>query len=133
MQWNSELDCHWRNRQGNWGPEGPEGNASLDIDDTNGAGPENINIYRPEDTTNYQSDYRIGVYLYNPFVYELMEARVRVYLNGELRAEYEKELTRRGQLWEPAGIAWSNGEGNLVEIDRFYEEVDLNEHTRTID
>ena len=62
-----------------------------------------------------------------------MEARVRVYLNGELSAEYERDLTMRGQLWEPAGITWNDGEGDLIEIDRFYEEVDLNTQTRSVD
>jgi hypothetical protein len=132
-QWNSELDCYWRHRTGEWGADGPAGNASLDIDDVNGAGPENINVHRPEDTSRYQSDYRIGVYLYNPFIYDLMEARVRVYLNGELRAEYEHDLTHRAQLWEPAGIIWENQEGDLIEINRFYDEVDLNTQLRSIE
>ncbi len=44
------LDCYYANVSPDWGPAGPDGNPSLDIDDTNGAGPENINLEAPENT-----------------------------------------------------------------------------------
>lgn len=42
-----------------WGAPGTDDNPRLDIDDTNGFGPENINILRPQPGT-----YRVGVHAY---------------------------------------------------------------------
>lgn len=58
-RWFAEDDCYYGNCQGgglSWFGPGPDDDPSLDIDDTNGFGPENINIERPRDGT-----YRVGI------------------------------------------------------------------------
>ncbi|MCB9597430.1 MAG: PKD domain-containing protein [Sandaracinaceae bacterium] len=60
--WTSSDDCHYRNctprmMSLEWGGPGTADNPRLDIDDTDGFGPENINIESPE-----PGIYRIGVH-----------------------------------------------------------------------
>ncbi|MCC6878046.1 MAG: hypothetical protein IT378_27285 [Sandaracinaceae bacterium] len=62
-RWVNEDDCYYGNcTRGpvlEWGAPGTADNPRLDIDDTNGFGPENINIERPQSGT-----YRVGVHCY---------------------------------------------------------------------
>lgn len=120
------LDCYWSNPTPDWGRAGDESDdPSLDIDDTNGAGPENISLSRPEDTGGgpgysigvdyYRSDDFIGARDWGPSV-----ATVRVFLGGELAEEYERELQRTGNFWEVAKLEWEDREGRLVEVNRFF-------------
>lgn len=59
--WTSMQDCYFGNCDGGssleWGAPGTSDNPRLDIDDTNGFGPENINITRPQPGT-----YRVAVH-----------------------------------------------------------------------
>ena len=60
--WNeSNNECYWSNCAGgsvlNWGTNLREDNPHLDLDNTEGFGPENVNIFRPAPGT-----YRIGVH-----------------------------------------------------------------------
>lgn len=63
-RWFSDLDCYYANCAAGftleWEAFGPEDNPHLDLDDTNGFGPENVNIDRPAEGT-----YRIGVHAFN--------------------------------------------------------------------
>ncbi len=44
------ADCYYDNRAPDWGPRGPSGNPSFEIEDSNGAGPEALTLNTPEDT-----------------------------------------------------------------------------------
>src|SRR5690606_29907608 len=57
--WNSNLDCYYGNCIGglSWSDPGRADDPSLDIDDVDGFGPENINIMTPAAGT-----YRVGVH-----------------------------------------------------------------------
>lgn len=59
--WRSDDSCFYGNCRGSreWGAPGDADNPRLDIDDTNGFGPENINIRRPQPGT-----YRIAVHAF---------------------------------------------------------------------
>jgi hypothetical protein len=84
-----------------WNPESP----SLDIDDTDGAGPENAQMNDPAPCQWYA----IGVHYYRQ-VYGTAYATVRIYINGNV--VYEKlnqPLTRNGQFWDVARIHWDSG------------------------
>jgi hypothetical protein len=84
-----------------WNPESP----SLDIDDINGAGPENIQMNDPAPCQWYA----VGVHYYKQ-VYGTAYATVRIYINGNV--VYEKlnqPLTRNGQFWDVARIHWDSG------------------------
>ena len=58
--WWTTDDCHWANRAPDWGPVGLDGNPTLDIDDTDGYGPENITI----DRNPVSGTYTVGLHYY---------------------------------------------------------------------
>ena len=128
QRWNqSPWDCYFANPNPDWGPTGPVGNPSLDIDDVNGAGPENINLNDPEftDATTIPGPYLVGVHYYSSgglFTtdYGSSEATIRLYLGGALAGTYTRNLSATGNFWEVAGVIWTASEQRVQEIDRFY-------------
>jgi len=116
--YSDDSDCHWINCRPSCGtpadddcvpvqwftayPPFTEGNGRLDIDDTAGLGPENINIDRPE-----AGRYRIYVHFYGLVdpTDEATQATVRVYLDGVLRGEFRR-LLHVHDLWRVAEIQW---------------------------
>ncbi len=113
-------DCYWANVNPEWGAAGPTANPSLDIDDTNGAGPENINLDNPEDTVRLGRNYRVGVEYYNAepdFITSMTsDVTVRIYVSGQLAGEWEKTMRFTGEQWEVADIIWSAGDHRVVAI-----------------
>lgn len=101
------YDIYFRNsnrgpaneNNGLWGPESP----SLDIDDTNGAGPENIQMDDP-DTCQW---YAVGVHYYKQ-LFGTAYARIRIYIDTKLVYETTKALKRGGQFWDVARIQWDS-------------------------
>ena len=61
MWFQQPFDCFWFNPVPDWGPMGPEGDPSMDVDDTDGAGPEIISLTEPEDGLAYS----IAVHYWN--------------------------------------------------------------------
>ena len=99
-------DCHWRDTQPNWGDTSrTDDDPSLDIDDTDGAGPENINLDNPEAGITY----RVGVHYYNDHGFGTSIVTARIYLFGTLVYEDTQEMTDRGQFWQVAEIDWPTG------------------------
>jgi hypothetical protein len=113
----SPWDIFWRNPTADWGRQGdPSDDPSLDIDDTAGLGPENINHSDPE---NLQ--YRTGVYYYNDNGFGASYATLRVYIRGQLEVELaNKYMAGTGTFWDAATIAWPSG--NVTnQPDRIYQ------------
>ncbi len=86
-------------------------NPRLDIDDTNGLGPENTNIDAPR-----PSSYRIYVHYYTLVdrSTDPTQATVRVYIDGALRAEYRRRL-QPDQLWRVGQITWYPDDSAFVQ------------------
>jgi hypothetical protein len=119
------LDCYCANRAPDWGPIGPVADPSLDIDDINGAGPENITIEEPEDTDAHDGrPCRVGVEYFRADNFATggtwgpSEATVRVFLEGRLAGVFVGVLEDTSHLWEVADIVWTPGDRRVVEIDR---------------
>ena len=91
-------------REPNWGDPGTASDdPSLDIDDTDGAGPENINLDNPETGVTY----KVGVHYYNDHGYGVSYATLRLYFFGELIFEArEKEFPYAGVWWEALIFSW---------------------------
>jgi hypothetical protein len=100
---NTPNDCHWGNRSPNWGDAGSlEDNPSLDIDDVDGFGPENISLDAPAAGT-----YTVGAHYYCDHGLGPSLATVRIYCGGVLAAELAGvEISSTGQLWQAATIQW---------------------------
>lgn len=74
--WGTNDACYYANCQSGgleWGAPGVDDNPRLDIDDTDGFGPENINI-----TTPYNGTYRVGVHAFRGSG----RVTVRIYCGG---------------------------------------------------
>lgn len=98
----SSLDCYFGNRQAAWSGPGTDDDATLDIDDTNGFGPENINIIQPADGT-----YSLGVHYYCAHgAPPPTRATIRVYCNGQLARELQRDFDLSQQFWDVATIGW---------------------------
>jgi hypothetical protein len=118
-----EEDCFFGNTTAAWPPNGPDGNATLDIDDTDGFGPENINIVsNPSNGT-----YNIGIAYYcqhslrgpgdppvDPGDGPAM-ATVKVFCGGNLVATYGNlVLDKSGRFIHVATIDWPTCTGTSV-------------------
>ncbi|MFH1812280.1 MAG: choice-of-anchor D domain-containing protein [Pseudomonadota bacterium] len=97
-------DCYYSNCKGPTGLDWGGGNANphLDVDDTDGYGPENINMSGPNN-----GRYRVGVHYYSPHSASIPATiNVKIFVRGGLRAEYTRQLTTCNQFWEVADIEW---------------------------
>ena len=126
-EWNHQRwDCYFGNKNPEWGNLGPTGDASLDIDDTNGAGPENINIEQPEFTDELRRGYLVGVHYYNSaslFLGEFgsSEVLVRIHLMGALAGSFEQTLRQTDNFWRIAVINWTRTGSSIENVERFYQ------------
>jgi hypothetical protein len=95
------LDCFWFNPHPDWGTLGlPDDDPRLDRDDTDGAGPENFNLYEPEEGAVY----RVAVHAWNDHGFGASFATVRVYFAGELAWEAADVELASQDLWCVAGV-----------------------------
>jgi hypothetical protein len=106
------FDCFWFNAKPDWGSMDPSvnDNPSLDRDDTDGMGPENINLHGPEAVT-----YRVGVHAFNDHGYGPSTVTVRVFMWGNLVFEVSGAVLTSGDLWEVCTIEWPAGKVSLLQ------------------
>lgn len=129
-------DCYFRNTNPDWGVIGEVvDNPSLDIDDTNGAGPENINLSEPELGVGYD----IGVIYFrasstfgDPEIPSQREhpsyATVRVFTRGVPLIELVgQEIVSTGQLWHVARVTWCEG-ADCPRVDVINEVFGIDEY-----
>ncbi len=133
------YDCYYANPVPDWGQlENPADDPGLDIDDINGAGPENVNLGDPENTDALGAPYLVGVHYYKStdrldgFEYGASWAKVRIFINGELAWDYtdenedgeadpgEREMPTEDFFWDVAQITWPDG--RVVKRDRDYNQ-----------
>gem|GEM_PF-4402232 len=94
------------------------GHPSLDLDDKNGYGPENINIDDP-----YKSglgDYDVYVHYWDSkYVSDpTTTVTLRIYVLGEKELEITKTFTAEHQLWRVAGVRWLEDDtGYILDYD----------------
>ena len=108
-----QWDCFWYNGQPNWGSFDPEAgdDPSLDRDDTNGAGPENLNISIPEDGALYH----IGVHFWADHGFGPVKAAVKVFTYAtEIYAEGDVDLEEK-DMWCVGAVNWPEPEVSSCE------------------
>lgn len=97
-------DVSWCNRHPDWGRRGQvEDDPSLDLDDDDGYGPENINVPSPADGA-----YPVRVHLFEDGDDGDVTATVSVFTYGDLVGTWSKVL-RRNQVWEVGQVNWPEG------------------------
>ena len=93
-----------------WSPPLDTDDPRLDLDDVEGAGPENININRPRDGT-----YRLGVHYYDEASFGASTVSIRIFCNGDVAASFGPLVMQPNpgfgqdttEFWEVADIQWS--------------------------
>lgn len=127
----ADYACYFHQPAPDWGEPGDaRDDPTLDIDDVNGAGPENINLRAPEETAPLGGLYHIGVHYYRSIrrdetsTYGASEARVKIYLGGDLAWDDKALLRRTDDFWDIGRLEWANGQGRLNVIDRLYDHLE---------
>lgn len=112
-RWNElPWDIFWRNNSADWGVQGDSSDdPSLDIDDTDGAGPENVSHSGMESGT-----YGVGAYYYAEAGLGASYATIRIYYDGQLIYEHENRfLLRSGMFWHAADVSFPSGSATRVD------------------
>ncbi|MBL6976256.1 MAG: hypothetical protein ISR64_11035 [Deltaproteobacteria bacterium] len=104
------YDCFWYNPVPGWESMSPnvEDDPSLDRDDTDGAGPENINLDIPKDGRVY----KVGVHYWDDHGYGASFPTVRIWIYSEMKLEVslkDEDINLiKGDMWEVAHIEWDS-------------------------
>ena len=100
-------DTFWFYPLQNWGGiASTDDNPSLDRDDVDGNGPENVNLDVPEDGATYH----VGVNYWDDHGFGTSFATVRVYVYAMLVAEWNNVTLVDHDLWWVGDIAWPSGQ-----------------------
>ncbi len=112
-----QFDTYYSNQNPIWSGEEP----SLDIDDTNGDGPETIQMDSPSDCRWYG----IGAHYFRK-EFGTAYPTVRVYINGILTQEFfsNRGLRNTDDFWDIARIHWDGGTATVFEVDEIIENID---------
>lgn len=98
------LDCSLLNPLPLWGDLGdPDDDPSLDLDDRDGWGPENVNMLTPE----LGKLYYVGVHYINDYGFGKSVPKVRVYVDKTLALEKAGPEMAQGELWCATRVSYS--------------------------
>ena len=113
-----QWDCHFRTPSADWGVAGFTGDdCSLDRDDTDGWGPENVSLDDPAAGT-----FKVAVHYWSDHGYGVSYATVIITLDGIVAYEVrDKPLPSTGTWWEVCAVSWPSR--NVVPIDRISATV----------
>lgn len=100
------YDCFWFNPNPDWSPSSPQPHScpQLDLDDVDGAGPENINYDTPDSNI-----YRVGVDFWDDHGFGPAFATVRVYAYGVMIFESPEVYMTSKDMWDVCTIHWPSG------------------------
>jgi hypothetical protein len=109
------FDCYYENTNPDWGTAGVTvDDPSIDIDDVDGYGPENVSLNEPQEGHRY----RVSAHYFDDRGVGSSTVTVRIYLSGLLRYEGIHPLERTGSGWDVATIDWPTG--GVVGIDQSF-------------
>ncbi len=106
-------DAFWFNPHPDWGAFGDaqDDNPGLDRDDTDGAGPENINLNVPEENKRY----RVAAHYWDDHGYGPAYATVRIYIYAELVFEVPNVNLVNHDLWCVAFVDWPSAQISMCQ------------------
>lgn len=103
------FDAFWYNPHPNWADYGASADdPRLDLDDTDGAGPENMNLDLPDGTVQQPVAYDVGVHYWHDHGFGVSKATVRIWIDGELIAVLGPQPLNPFDMWHVARIWWPN-------------------------
>ncbi len=102
-------DTFWFNAAPEWGNAAfTKDNPTLDLDDTDGAGPENLNLVDPEGSVEEAVQYSVGVHYWNDHGYGTSYATVSIYIQGGLALQFTKVKMDPLDMWYVGKVNWPN-------------------------
>ncbi len=101
-------DTFWFNPNPAWGAPAITDDPSMDLDDTDGAGPENLNVQEAEGTLDTPVAYSVGVHYWNDHCHGPSYATVSIYLQGGLAIQWTKIKLMPRDLWYVGKLNWPN-------------------------
>lgn len=103
------FDTFWFNTGPNWGSSlSAKDDPGLDLDDTDGGGPENLNLDEPEGTLSKPVAYSVGVHYWNDHGFGASFATVNVYIVGVLAAQLADVKMQPLDMWYVGKLNWPN-------------------------
>lgn len=125
------YDAFWFNPNPNWGTSNPAANddPSLDLDDTDGDGPENLNVPAPEGTLADVADYHVGVHVMSAKGGGPTKATLVVYVFGVLAVQIAKVALNAWDMWYVGKVHWPNAitdkaAANVEPFELCYQDAD---------
>ncbi|MCO4764434.1 MAG: choice-of-anchor D domain-containing protein [Myxococcales bacterium] len=111
------FDTFWFNKNPNWGSAAKAADdPSLDLDDTNGAGPENLNLDEPEGSLTKPVAYHVGVHYWDDHGFEKSFATVKIYIQAVLVLKIDNVAMMPLDMWHVAKIHWPNTMVNTAAV-----------------
>lgn len=111
----SQQDCYYANcvdRRLHWFDQ-EVANPRLDVDDTDGNGPENLAIPRPNN-----GRYFVGVHLFARHGHTGdINAHVKIFVGGTLRVERSRSMSGCQSYWTVAQLDWQNSAATIGTLD----------------
>ena len=107
---NNPFDCFWFNNSPQWGSSNPaiKDDPTLDLDDTDGAGPENLNLEHPEGDPALPRFYSIGAHYWNDHGYGVSSSTITVYLFGAVALKIDQIFMNPLDMWYVGKLNWPN-------------------------
>ncbi len=107
-----DYDCFWHNTSPNWASFDPSANddPSLDRDDTDGGGPENLNLAVPEQVT-----YRVAAHYWSDHGFGPVVATVKIFSYAQLKYEAKDVTLNERDMWCVANATWL---GTDLEVEK---------------
>ena len=104
------YDAFWFNPNPNWGNANPGvmDDPILDLNDTDGAGPENLNLDIPGSTGFDPTQYAVGVHYMNDHGFGTSFATVNIYIEGSMVAQFHKVEMKNLDMWFVGRLNWPN-------------------------
>ncbi len=104
-------DCHYRATAPDWNTRNDNtDDPFLDRDDTDGFGPEEINLQ-----ATAPGRYEVWVHFYSNFGGGTTNASVEIFIAGQ-RAGQVRDTLRCNDLWHAADIQWDGSNGTLIPV-----------------
>ncbi len=106
------MDTFWFNAAPAWGdPNNKDDDPTLDLDDTDGGGPENLNLVAPQGTLDKPVAYSVAVHYWQDYGYGTAYATVSVFAQGALATKLAKFKLQPLDLWTVGKVHWPMGNG----------------------
>ena len=106
---NNPFDCFWFNNSPAWGSATSYADdPTLDLDDTDGAGPENLNLTQPEGAAGDPQAYAVGAHYWHDHGFGVSYATVNLYLFGALTLHISGVKMAMWDMWYVGKLNWPN-------------------------